>query len=80
MASDRDLDDFDRDELIKSGKDLVAELSPNSTGRFIAPLGGSYLDMKRIHQSQIKQGLQVRLLFIWQYLVYLTKKFEKCSV
>ena len=58
MASDRDLDDTDRDELIKSGRDLVEQLSPNSTGRFIAPLGGSYLDMKRIHQSQIKEGLQ----------------------
>ena len=61
MASDRDLADADRDELINKGKQLVDQLSPTSTGRFIAPLGGSYLDMRRIHQSQIKQGLQMIL-------------------
>ena len=41
------------------GQDLVAELTrtESSTGRFVAPEGGSYLNMKRIQQIQIKEGL-----------------------
>ena len=46
-------------DFSSEGQDLVAELTrtESSTGRFVAPEGGSYLNMKRIQQIQIKEGL-----------------------
>lgn len=52
MASDQDLSEAENDQLIEDGKRLMAELkrADSSTGSFVAPEGGVYLDMRPIQQ------------------------------
>ena len=56
MAADENLSEMEIEELTKDGNNLMDDLKKfdeSSTGTFVAPNGGAYLDMKSIQQVYI---------------------------